>query len=67
MDRKIYIIIQGEQVKAYVNLKNLADNNPQVPYYTARRALLKFKTYKTNNYTIIIERLQYKTHRGWMK
>ena len=67
MDRKIYIIIQNEWAKAYINLKNLADNNPQVPYYTARRALLKSNVYKKDNYIIITERLQYKTNRGWMK
>ena len=63
MKQKVYVFIEENDANCYPNLKQLTDNNPKVPYYTAYRALLKAKCFKKDSYTIIATTMKYTTKR----
>jgi len=64
MQQKIYTLIIENRVESYFNLQSLVDNNPNIPYMKAYRALLKFNSYTRDNYSIHISTAKYKTNRG---
>lgn len=64
MERKIYVLIDENDVKCYFNLKQLTSDNPKIPYFPAYRALLKSKSYYKDSYSIHINIIKYKTNRG---
>ena len=65
MVRKVFVFIEGETVKCYPNLRELARNHIKVSYFSAYRALLKSNYYPKDSYIIAIDTIRYKTKRGF--
>jgi hypothetical protein len=64
MKAKVYVLIEGDRVEVYHNLKHLTDNNRHIPYYKAYRGLLENKSsYKTDKYSIHPRVIKYTTKR----
>lgn len=63
MEHVIYVFIQEDSVKCYPNLRQLANNHPQVPYYSISKLLRKSAAVKRKTYTIAVTKMKWKTKR----
>jgi hypothetical protein len=67
MEHLIYVFITEDNVDVYPNLRQLADKNPQVPYYSICKLLKTTSMIKRDTFTIAVKRLKYNTKRGFGK
>jgi hypothetical protein len=65
MEHTIYILIDGETVKSYPNLRQLTDNNAILSYFSLYRQLKKTSVITVDNMTIAVTKMKWKTKRGF--
>ncbi len=63
MRLKVYVLVKDNDVFCYHNLKQLCDNNKDIPYYTVYRRLQEHKSITINSYIIGVDTIQYTTKR----
>jgi hypothetical protein len=67
MDQRIYVYIDEKNVKCYPNLRQLANANPAVPYFSISKLLKTTSMVKRDVFTVAVSRLLWKTNRSFKK
>jgi hypothetical protein len=67
MDHLIYVFIEENNVKCYPNLRQLTENNTNVPYFYTAKLLKKKSIVIRKDYTVAVTRMKWKTKRGFYK
>jgi len=60
MERKIFVLIRGQEVKCYMSLRHLTQNNSDIHYFKALRYLKKKNPYITPDFSIYADNVVYK-------
>jgi hypothetical protein len=52
MTSKIVVLVDGDQIKCYHNIRHLCDNHADISYFKVYRALLKSDSVRIEGYLI---------------